>query len=248
MAQIDWWKTPGEPGVPVTPDIANQSAEAQSADMLRQGREVAQESLPLQISNALSTIQQLRARATGSTAELFPELRGQLGQLRAQYAGATQALSRRLGFAGGGQTTRDQGNLLSQATRQYGGMLAQRQQEGFAALTNTLSGFQPQLSGAARPASVSTSAQRRVPDATTIPKAPTDPTIYIRALQGLLGAGQATYNYFQQGSDAQNAANTIAGFRQNPAFTTGLVSPTIQPVGDDFGYTGLAPGTDYYGS
>ena len=76
--------------------------------------------------------------------------------MRAQYSGATQAIARRLGFAGGGQTEREQGKALAGVTRQYGGLITGQQQTAYANLINQLSALQPQLSGAARPPQVRT--------------------------------------------------------------------------------------------
>ena len=127
-----------------------------SEDILKRGRELALRGLPLQLSNLLDAIAQLRARATGSTAEIFPSIMGQLDTLRSQYGDASQALARRLGFAGGGQTVRAQQGMLGQATKQVAGLIGQSQQASFANLIRTLGGLQPALSGAARPPSITT--------------------------------------------------------------------------------------------
>ena len=134
----------------------NPNALLSSEDVLTRGRELALQGVPLQLSNLFEALAQLRARATGSTAEIFPAIIGQLSQLREQYSGASQAIARRLGFAGGGQVKREQGKALAGAARQYGGLIAGDQQASFANLINTLSGLQPALSGAARPPNVST--------------------------------------------------------------------------------------------
>ena len=127
-----------------------------SEDILKRGRELALLGVPLQVSNLFEAIAQLRARASGSTAEIFPAIIGQLSELRGQYAGASQAIARRLGFAGGGQVKREQGKALASASQRYGGLLVKDQTACFANLINTLSGLQPALSGAARPPNVST--------------------------------------------------------------------------------------------
>jgi hypothetical protein len=128
-----------------------------SEDILQRGRELALQGLPLQVSNLLAALGTLRARAAGSSAEILPQIIGQLGQLRSQYVGASQALARRLGFAGGGQVEREQGRTLAQATTQYGGLFSGAQSAALSNLINTLGGLQPQLSGAAAPPRVSTS-------------------------------------------------------------------------------------------
>lgn len=229
---------------------AQYNQEEQSADILREGRQLALQGVPTQVNNLLTSLAELRARASGSTAEILPDILGQLGQLRSQYSGASQALARRLGYAGGGQIDREQGNLLAGAVGQYGSAITQQQQAGMAALINMLGGIQPQIAGAARPPSVST----RDPGET--PGANFNPSIYGRALQSLLQTGKTVYDYYQgPRADAANAANTIAGYRQNDAFTTGLISnpayssaTTPGFVGTDqydFGYTGISGG-DYY--
>lgn len=226
------------------------NAQEQSADILREGRQLALQGVPLQVGNILSSLAELRARAAGSTAEILPDVIGQLGQLRSQYGGASQALARRLGYAGGGQVDREQGNLLGQATRQYGATITAQQQAGMASLINLLGGIQPQISGAARPPAVST----RDPGET--PGSNFNPSIYGKALQSLLQTGRTVYDFYNAPgrADAANAANTIAGFRQNEAFTTGLISnpayttPTSTytgPPADAYGYTGISGG-DYY--
>lgn len=127
-----------------------------SEDVLTRGRALATQGVPLQISNLFEALAQLRARAAGSTAEILPSIIGQLSQMRSQYSGASQAIARRLGFAGGGQTEREQGRALAGATRQYGGLITGHQQTSYANLINQLSALQPQLSGAARPPLVRT--------------------------------------------------------------------------------------------
>ncbi len=130
-----------------------------SEDILKHGRELALMGVPLQISNLFESLAQLKARASGSTAEIFPAIIGQLSQLREEYSGASQAIARRLGFAGGGQVQREQGKALGTAARQYGGMITKDQETSFANLINTLSGLKPALSGAARDPDVSVSSR-----------------------------------------------------------------------------------------
>lgn len=135
-----------------------------SEDMLARGRALGLASVPLQVSNLFDSLAQLRARASGSTAEIFPAIIGQLSQLRHQYSGASAAIAKRLGFAGGGQTTREQGKALGTATTQYGGLITGDQQTSFANLINTLSGLKPGLSGEARDPNVSTSSSFKPAD------------------------------------------------------------------------------------
>ena len=148
----------GEGGFSGAPGGDNTGGLLSSEDILKRGRELALQGVPLQISNLFEALAQLRARAAGSTAEILPSIIGQLSQMRAQYSGASQAIARRLGFAGGGQTEREQGKALAGATRQYGGLITGQQQTSFAALIKQLSELQPSLSAAARPPSTSTSA------------------------------------------------------------------------------------------
>lgn len=126
-----------------------------SEQILEQGRALALSGVPLQLSNLLNTLAQLRARAQGSTAEIFPAISRQLNDLRTQYSDASAALARRLGASGGGQVERGRQRLLGQATTRFARTAGQAQQEGFAGLLNVLSGIQPFLSGAARPPNVS---------------------------------------------------------------------------------------------
>jgi hypothetical protein len=127
-----------------------------SEDMLAQGRQLAVSAAPFQTEALLSALNQLRSRAAGSTSSIFPSIIGQLGDLRSTYAAASRAISRKLGFAGGGQTEREKGNLLARAGGQYGSMLQGAQQEGFSGLLNTQGNVQPYLSGSARPPMTST--------------------------------------------------------------------------------------------
>jgi len=127
-----------------------------SDDILAQGRELAVSGQPLQTEGMLASLNQLRARASGSTASAFPALIGNLSNLRSTYAAASQAISRKLGFAGGGQTERDRGSLLARAGGQYGSMLQGAQTEGLSGLLNTEGATQPFLSGSARPPQTST--------------------------------------------------------------------------------------------
>lgn len=182
-----------------------------SEDMLTQGREMALQGVPLQIGGLLSALSQLRARASGSTAANFPQIMGQLSDLRSTYAAASQAISRRLGFAGGGQVEREKGNLLARAGGQYANLLSGAQQEGFSGLLNLTSGVQPQISGTARPAQTST-ATRYNPfagQAAGLLAGEALP-IQLRTLWNASGFGQ-------QG-DAAYAAKTMEQLRANPAF------------------------------
>lgn len=137
-------------------DLEQKGGLLSSEAILSRGRALAQQGVPLQIGSLFEALAQLRARAAGSTAEILPSIIGQLSQMRAQYAGATQAIARRLGFAGGGQTEREQGKVLAGAARQYGGLITGQQQTSYANLINQLSAIQPALSGAARPPNVRT--------------------------------------------------------------------------------------------
>lgn len=127
--------------------------------MLAQGRELAISGQPLQTEGLLTALNQLRARAAGSTATAFPSLISGLGNLRSTYAAASQAISRKLGFAGGGQTERERGGLLARAGGQYASMLQKDQTDAFSGLLNTEGNVQPFLSGSAAPPRTSTSTQ-----------------------------------------------------------------------------------------
>ncbi len=127
-----------------------------TADILKQGGDIAQSTIPFNVAGFLNALNTLRARAQGSTAELMPDIIGQLSDLRGQYAESSRAVSRRLGFSGGGQVERERGRLLGTASRQYANLLAGQQQSALAGQENLLGGFQPLLSGAAAPPSVST--------------------------------------------------------------------------------------------
>lgn len=155
-----------------------------SEDVLTRGRALALEGVPLQVSNLFEALAQLRARATGSTAEIFPAIITQLSQLRSQYAGASQAIARRLGFAGGGQVEREQGKALATAAGQYGGLIAGSQEKSFAALINRLSALQPALSGVARPPSVSTK------------EVPQDFALQGAGIAGMISAARNIQNFY----------------------------------------------------
>ena len=159
-----------------TPQVAS------TEDILAQGRGIALSGVPLQVGGLLEATNQLRARSTGSTASIFPAILGQLGDLRKQYATASQALARKLGPAAGGFTKRGQKQLLGQAGQQYASLLDKSQQEAFAGLLNTQAGFQPTLGSAARAPVVSTS-----------PGAPIDPRIVGASADAL---GQVLQRYF----------------------------------------------------
>jgi len=123
-------------------------------DLLTQGRNLATSSIPLQLGGLFEALAALRSKAAGSPSTILPGVISQLGGLRNTYAQASQALARRLGPSGGGQLQRGQQGLLTQATRQYAGLLGTGQQEGFTGLLNTTGGLQPTLSGAARPPNI----------------------------------------------------------------------------------------------
>lgn len=142
------------PGQPVFGDQeSEQNPLLSSEDLLTRGRELAISGVPLQLGGLLEALAQLRARAAGSPAAILPSVIGQLSELRGQYANASQAISRRLGFSGGGQTTRDRQRLLTQTAGQYANLFGQQQQQGFSGLLNVQGAIQPALSGAARPPS-----------------------------------------------------------------------------------------------
>lgn len=141
-------------GQPVFGDQnADQNPLLSSEDLLTKGRELAIGGVPLQLGGLLEALAQLRARAAGSPAAILPSVIGQLSDLRGQYANASQAISRRLGFSGGGQNTLGRQRLLTQAGSQYANLFGQQQQQGFSGLLNTEGAIQPALSGAARPPS-----------------------------------------------------------------------------------------------
>lgn len=178
-------------------DIGN--ALLSSEDILKRGRELALMGVPLQVSNLFESLAQLRARATGSTAEIFPAIISQLSALRSQYASASQAISRRLGFAGGGQVKREQGKALAGAARQYGELVAKDQQTSFANLINTLSGLQPALSGNARPPNVSTK------------DIPIDLTQQGAALASMVSAAQKIQKFYNRNTTPSYAQQSPLG-------------------------------------
>lgn len=153
-----------------------------SEDVLTQGRKLVLQGVPLQVSSLYDALAKLRATAAGSTAEIFPQIIGQVSALRNQYSSASQAVARRLGYAGGGQTTRARQGLLANAGRQYGGLIEGQQQAGFANLVNALSAEQPALSGAARPPSTGVSTK------------PQDFSLQGAGLAGLISTAQALQN------------------------------------------------------
>lgn len=201
-------------GLEVASNLEDPVALLSSEDILTAGRALAVKGVPLQIGSLFDALNKLRARARGSTAEIFSDITPQLGALRSQYAGASEAIARRLGYAGGGQVKRAQQGELTKAARQYGGLITQAQQGSFSQLLNTLGGFQPALSGAARPPQVSTR------------NLPTDLRSVGASLAGFGSAARTFNNSFNVSTPAQAAA-TIQGFRNNPAFTTGL--PDVEP-------------------
>ncbi len=130
-----------------TGDLKN---DPNSAAILQEGRNLAVAGVPLQVSGVLEALAALRAKASGSAAEILPSIIDRLSALRGQYSGASQAIARKLGYAGGGQTEREQGKALAGATRQYGGLIQGEQQAGLAGMYKTLGGFSPLVSGVAR--------------------------------------------------------------------------------------------------
>jgi len=183
-----------------------------SEDILTAGRALAVKGVPLQIGSLFDALNKLRARARGSTAEIFSDITPQLSALRGQYAGASSAIARRLGYAGGGQVKRAQQGELSKAARQYGSLITQGQQGGFTNLLNTLGGFQPALSGAARAPSVTTR------------NLPTDLRNVGTSLASFGSAARTLNNSFNTSTAAQAAA-TIQGFRNNPQFNPDAFAP-----------------------
>jgi hypothetical protein len=139
---------------------ANPNRPFSSEDILQKGRELAISGVPFQVATLLAALSQLRARAHGSTATILPSISRQLNDLRTQFGDASQALSRRLGPAGGGQHERGRQRLLTDASSQFARLLSQSQQQGFAGLINVTGGIQPQFSGAARAPSVTTGASQ----------------------------------------------------------------------------------------
>jgi hypothetical protein len=192
-----------------TTDPTDPAALISNEDVLKRGRELAIAGVPLQVGNLFDAINRLRAQAKGSTAEIFPQVLGQLSTIRGTLADASSAISRRLGYAGGGQTVRGRQVALGQAANQYGNLISQGQQSAFSNLIKNLGGLQPVLSGAARPPNTSVS---------------TKPADFTNVGRSLAGFGSA-YNAFAANLDANNAASTIAGFRNNPDIYNAAFGP-----------------------
>src|SRR5712691_7344095 len=167
-----------------------------SDDILKQGRELAISGIPLQLSNLFDALGQLRARATGSTAEIFPSIIGQLSDLRGQYGAASQALSKKLGYGGGGQVERGKGQLLSQATSKYAGLIQKGEESGYSNLLKTLGGLVPTLSGGARAPS------------TSVNTAPYDFTSTGTGLAGLTYTAKQINDYYKYGSSTTGLENS----------------------------------------
>lgn len=204
-------------GTDIASNLDDPAALLSSEDILKAGRGLAIKGIPLQVGNLFTTLNKLRARASGSTAEIFSDLTPQLNALRTQYAGASEAIARRLGFAGGGQVKKGQQAELGKVAGQYGRLITQSQTGAFSNLLNTLGGFQPTLSGAARAPNVNTR------------NLPTDLSRVGASLAGFGSAARALNNRFNV-STAEQAAATIQGFRNNPEFAIGEVPlPTVEP-------------------
>lgn len=185
-------------------------------DVLKRGRELAIAGVPLQVGSLFDALNRLRAQAKGSTAEIFPQVLGQLSTLRKTYSDASSAISRRLGYAGGGQVTRGRQAALGSAAGQYGSLITQGQQAAFANLLNNLGGFQPALSGAARAPNLSTTT--KAPDLTNVGT-------------GLAGFTSASKLFGSAGSanTAAQAAAAVQGFRNNPTFANAAL-PETEPI------------------
>lgn len=185
--------------------------------ILEEGQGFAQQTIPLQLGGLLEALAQLRAKAAGSVADIMPGILGPLASLREQYGQSSQAIARRLGYAGGGQVERGRQRLLAGATRQYASLLEQGQQEGFAGQLNVLGGFQPLLSGAASPPSVSTSYK---------------PWTGGPALGASVGNILSLVNQLQGGpvASAGEAQAAVEAFRTGP----GAAGLEPQPLGEPF--------------
>lgn len=185
---------------------ATSSRPLSSQDILTRGRALAVQGVPFQLASLFAALDQLRARARGSTAAIFPVVSRQLNDLRSQYSAASSALARRLGAAGGGQTQRGRQQLLGRTARQVGDLLSSTQQQGATGLINVLGSFQPLLSQSAREPSVQTGQA-----------SPFNFQAAGAGIQGLISLAQ------QLGTTpAQRAESTLAGFRSNPDFRVGL--------------------------
>ena len=138
------------PGTGPESGTTGSGATLSSADVLAQGRNLGLAGVPLATGGSLEAVNALRAKATGSSAEILPSIIENLGALRKQYSGASQAVARKLGYAGGGQTEREKQKLLGSATKQYAGLIQGGQQQGVAGLNQVESGFAPLVSGVAK--------------------------------------------------------------------------------------------------
>jgi hypothetical protein len=190
------------------PNTPDSGAVISSADVLTQGAEMAQQGIPLQLGGLLDSLAQLRARATGSTADILPGIIDQLASLRSGYAGATQAIAKRLGFAGGGQTVRASAADLAQATQAYQALIQQGQQKAQADIINVEGKFQPLLSGAARAPNVGVR---------TSPFNAAGLGAGLAGAAGGIGAAAKGISKFFQGSDTstpQEAADAVTQLRQ----------------------------------
>ncbi len=132
------------------PGESNPGNALSSADILAQGRNLAEAGVPFAVGGVLESVNALRAKAVGSSAEILPSIVENLAQLRSQYGDASKAVARKLGYAGGGQVTRERQKLLGTATRQYAGLIQNAQQQGVAGLNQVEGGFAPLVSGVAR--------------------------------------------------------------------------------------------------
>lgn len=180
---------------------------SESDEILEEGRTLALQGVPLQVSMLLQALSELRARATGSTAEILPAVTSQINDLREQYRSASDAISRRLGPSAGGQSKRQRQRLLTEVSQGYGNILNNAQEQGFAGYLNLLGGIQPLLSNRAQEPSVSTE-----------PAGGPNAELLGKSLAGIASLGQQFVN-----QNNQNYANqTIANYRSNPAYTVGL--------------------------
>lgn len=177
-----------------------------SQHMATVGREMALGGVPLQVGSLLSAIAQLRARAAGSPGEILPAVLGQLGQMRTQYAQASQAINRRLGYGGGGQVQREQANLLGQAGQQYGRLFTAEQLTATANLLNTLTAFQPGVSGAARPPQVRSA------------DTPFNAAPYGAGIASIVDTARTIADYYQQPAALTFAPPTAIAPTTSPAY------------------------------
>ncbi len=142
--------SPDTGGTPGTSEGTNPGNALSTADILAQGRNLAEAGVPLAVGGVLESVNALRAKSVGSSAEILPSIVENLAQLRSQYGDASKAVARKLGYAGGGQVTRERQKLLGTATRQYAGLIQNAQQQGVAGLNQVEGGFAPLVSGVAR--------------------------------------------------------------------------------------------------